>query len=423
MTAPAPRITLTPLPPALSEPKSHHIGGNPPTSFANPWPSFSHNPSLSSIFSTRFGNNRTFVPVPESRDELVSVQKPDWGVKHPEALRATWLGHAGFLVETGCVAPSQGKEGGGGKGRGVRILFDAVFAERVGPYGMVGPRRFTPAPCAMEELPEEIDLVATSHNHYDHLDIETIRFLGRRNQKRGKGEGNRTRFLTALGGKAWYMGLGVGIEEEDVVEMDWWDRVDVEVEGVGRVRMACTPAQHASGRGIWDHGKCLWCSWVVQEMAPPSSSSAPSAQNQANDKKKDSDDSTRPLRSLFFAGDTGYRSISSADPPPCPAFSQIGTHLGPFDLALLPIGCFKPRAFMSAVHCAPDDSLEIHRDIRSKRSIGMHYGSIRGGISAQYEDVREPPRRWREVAEERGLKWGREGEVGVCGVGETVVVV
>ncbi|KAL9624224.1 MAG: hypothetical protein Q9160_001471 [Pyrenula sp. 1 TL-2023] len=413
MTAPtsAPRVTLTSLPPALSEPKTHHVGGNPPTSFANPWPSFSHNPSLSSLFSTRFGRNRTFVPVPESRDELVSVQKPDWGVDHPEALRATWLGHAGFLVETASA---------GGKGRGVRILFDAVFAERVGPYGMVGPRRFTPAPCTMEELPEEIDLVAISHNHYDHLDIETIRFLARRNQKRGKGEGNRTRFLTALGGRAWYLGLGAGIEEEDVVEMDWWDQLEVTVEGVGRVRTACTPAQHASGRGVWDHGKTLWCSWVVQEMPyPASSASSPTA---GQNKEKDSD---RPLRTLFFAGDTGYRTITSdsdaKENPGCPAFPQIGTTFGPISLSLLPIGCFKPRAFMSGVHCAPEDSIEIHKAVRSKKSIGMHYGSIRGGLSAQYEDVREPPRQWREVAEKEGLEWGRE--VGCCAVGETVIVV
>lgn len=93
---------------------------------------------------------------------------------------------------------------------------------------------------------------------------------------------------------------------------------------------------------------------------------------------------------------------------------------GPFDLALLPIGCYLPRAFMSPVHCAPDDSVEIHKDVRSKKSIGMHYGTIRGGLSAQYEDVREPPQRWKECCEKAGLKWGED--IGVCDLGETVAV-
>ena len=83
---------------------------------------------------------------------------------------------------------------------------------------------------------------------------------------------------------------------------------------------------------------------------------------------------------------------------------------------------------MSSVHCSPEDSACVHADIKAKRSIGMHYGTVRGGISGQYEDVRVPPRRWREVCEERGWKWRAEGqndgdwEAGLCDVGETVVI-
>lgn len=104
----------------------------------------------------------------------------------------------------------------------------------------------------------------------------------------------------------------------------------------------------------------------------------------------------------------------------CPAFKEIGEKHGPFDLALLPIGCYSPRPFMSPVHCSPDDSIEIHKDVRSKKSIGMHYGTIRGGLSAQYEDVREPPQLWKESCEKAGLKWGEE--IGLCDLGETVAV-
>ncbi|KAE9983674.1 hypothetical protein EG328_009631 [Venturia inaequalis] len=153
-----------------------------------------------------------------------------------------------------------------------------------------------------------------------------------------------------------------------------------------------------------DGGHALWCSYVVEEMH------------------------TEHLHKLYFAGDTGYRTVTKealADDKVdslshCPAFKEIGSKYGPFDLALLPIGCYSPRPFMSPVHCAPDDSIEIHKDVRSKKSIGMHYGTIRGGLSAQYEDVREPPQRWKEGCEKAGLKWGEE--IGLCDLGETVAV-
>lgn len=98
--------------------------------------------------------------------------------------------------------------------------------------------------------------------------------------------------------------------------------------------------------------------------------------------------------------DTGYRTITPPNNPAdydslprCPAFAEIGSTYGSFDLALLSIGCYSPRTAMSAVHCAPEDSICIHKDTRGKKSIGMHYGRLRGGISVHYEDVREPPRR------------------------------
>ena len=135
---------------------------------------------------------------------------------------------------------------------------------------------------------------------------------------------------------------------------------------------------------------------------------------------------------LFFAGDTAYQSAGS--PSPCPAFVEIGKTLGPFDLATVPIGLMTPQAFMGSVHATPEQSLNIHKEIKSKLSIGMHYGTVRGGISAHYEDVRDPPRRWRAAAEKEGLWSGggvegggesvdtsKEG-VGLLDIGETVAV-
>lgn len=329
------------------------------------------------------------MPVPLDRKGLVSVKKPDWGASSPSKLKATWLGHASFLVETSSA-----------NGRGVRILFDPVFSERTSPVQWFGPKRYSPTPCKVDELPE-VDIIAISHNHYDHLDSWTIKEVWKASEAR-----DRTPLIAcALGNKAFFINLLPSLAQEDVIELDWWDRVQVSVKDIGDVELTCTPAQHTSARSFNDKDHALWCSWTLRELNTPETP-----------------------KTLFFAGDTGYRHVNQPKPTAeeedsmshCPAFKAIGNIYAPFDLALLPIGLYSPRDFMSSVHCAPEDSVCIHEDIKSKKSIGMHYGTVRGGISALYEDVLEPPLRWREKCEAKGVKWGEEA--GVCDIGETVLV-
>jgi N-acyl-phosphatidylethanolamine-hydrolysing phospholipase D len=277
-------------------------------------------------------------------------------------------------------------------------MLDPVWSEKVGPYGLVGPVRFTPVPCAIDELPH-IDIICISHDHYDHLDSPTLKALITK-------QGGDLKFLVGLGLRSTLVGLGVGITSEQVTEMDWWDGIRVSKEGLGSVELVCTPAQHQSGRSPWSFWKSLWCSWVIKE---------PSTLSKAG-------------KRLFFAGDTGYCRVTSdthlshhdAPHPPCPAFLEIGELHGPFDLALLPIGCYSPRSVLSGQHSSPEDSIVIHRNVKSKKSIGMHYGTFRGALSANYEPVTEPPERWKKAAEAEGLVWGEE--VGLCDIGETVVV-
>lgn len=159
------------------------------------------------------------------------------------------------------------------------MLFDPVWSERISPVSWAGPKRFSPVPCAIDECPE-VDVVCISHNHYDHLDAKTIAAVHRRG-------GGRVRFLCPLGIERWF--LGMGIREEEVVELDWWDGVLVGVEGVGSVRLVCTPSQHFSGRGVWDHGSALWCSWVLEEVAVAGDGAGEGRQRPAP-------------RKLFFAG-------------------------------------------------------------------------------------------------------------------------
>jgi N-acyl-phosphatidylethanolamine-hydrolysing phospholipase D len=385
------KLSVTPLQsrdPSSADPPAHWTG-IPPTAFKNPWPSFAKQHGLSDVFKIRFSNDRNFVPVPESREELVKVRKPDWGRESPawqQELKATWLGHAGWLVETACSAPTTrlSPSAEDEEPRGIRVLFDAVFSERTSPVGWFGPKRYTPTPCTLDELPE-VDLVVISHNHYDHLDIATISHV----YKKSKVAGKEIHFFAPLGNKQWFLNAGLGILENEVTDCDWWDSLNVEVEGVGSVELTCTPAQHTSGRTPFDAGQTLWSSWVIEDA--------------------------QSIKKMFFSGDTAYKATTAKTA--CPAFKQIGEVFGGFDLAMVPIGLYSPEWFMSNVHCCPEDSLEIHKDIRSKKTIGMHYGTVRGGLSAQYEDVREPPRRWQECCAREG-KW--ETECWLCDVGETV---
>lgn len=399
-TAKRMQVTVTPLPsrsPHPSEPPpAHHATlGNNPTSFKNPWPSFEKH-GLLSLFQARFGSSRNFVPVPqgtngERSDELVKVRTPDWGRGNPDLLKVTWIGHASFLVETPTLA---------GAKRGVRILFDPVWSDRTSPVGFLGPKRYTPVPCSLDELPD-IDIVCISHNHYDHLDYDTIQKLY------AKRKGN-IHFFVALNNKHWFT-QHIHCGAEDVTELDWWDSVGVYVRDVGNVNLTCTPTQHFSGRSPFDMGSTLWCSWALEAIT----------------------DDEVISKQLYFAGDTAYQHPSA--PNPCPVFKEIGEAFGSFDIAMLPIGLMTPAEFMGGVHATPEQSLEIHKEVRAKRSIGMHYGTVRGGLSAQYEDVRDPPRRWREAAQKESLWLGggvegkgkpmdtsREG-VGLCDVGETIV--
>ncbi|KAK4501892.1 hypothetical protein PRZ48_007701 [Zasmidium cellare] len=390
------KISIKELPsrnPDPSTAKAHHVG-SPPSAFINPWPSYAQ-PSGGTweILKMRFGSHpeRNFIPVPEGAngarsDQLVKVLKPTWGVDQRDKLRATWIGHASWLVET---PVAKGAE------RGVRILFDPVFSERTSPSNYFGPKRYTPTPCTLDELPDP-DIVVISHNHYDHLDIETVKPLYDRTK-------NRIHFFVPLGLKQWFL-EHVGCSDHEVTQLDWWESREAHIEGLGSVELTCCPAQHTSRRTAFDSAKTLWSSWSLKTTT----------------------------KTLYFAGDTAYQLLGT--PSPCPAFSQIGKTLGPFDLAMLPIGLYSPMKFASAVHVHPEQALEIHKAVRSKLSLGMHYGTVRGGLSAVFEPVTDPPRRWREAAEKEGIWCGggvegdgthvdfKKGGAGLCHVGETVAV-
>ena len=204
---------------------------------------------------------------------------------------------------------------------GLTILTDPIFAERASPFAWAGPKRVRPPALTLDKLPP-IDVVLVTHNHYDHLDLPTLQWLARK---------RRPLFITTLGNRAWLGARGV----DHVVELDWWQRH----AAAAGLTVTCTPAQHFSARWPWDRCRTLWGGFALETAAGR----------------------------IYFAGDSGY----------CPAFREIGARLGPFDLALLPIGAYEPRWFMEPVHCTPDDAVRIHREVRARLSLAMHFGTFR----------------------------------------------
>lgn len=234
----------------------------------------------------------------------------------------TFIGHATSLVQV-----PLGRHG-------LQVLTDPVFSERASPLTFIGPQRQQPPGMSMAQLPH-IDLVLISHNHYDHLDETSIRSLAAQ-------AGGPPLFIVPLGLAAWLRSHGVA----DAVELDWFDTHRIERDGAV-AEVTLTPSQHWSGRGLGDRLQTLWGGYAV--LAPDFH--------------------------FWFAGDTGY-SRDFADIGALFAPRHTPAQGGGFDLALIPIGAYKPRWFMSDQHVNPEESVRIHRDVGSKHSIGVHWGTF-----------------------------------------------
>ncbi|CAL8463129.1 g2663 [Coccomyxa elongata] len=206
------------------------------------------------------------------------------------------------------------------KMEGITFLTDPVFSQRCSPVQWAGPKRFVPAPRLDKSILPSLDFVIISHNHYDHLDYGTVVQLH-------KQYGNDLTWYVPLGLQKWFHRCKI----TNVKELDWWQSVQ---HCGGPVTVTMTPAQHWSSRTGTDRRHTLWGGYAVLG---------------------------EKLR-FWFAGDTGY----------CPVFKEIGRRLGPFDLSAIPIGAYKPRDFMKPQHINPQEAVQIHQDVRSMQSIGIH---------------------------------------------------
>lgn len=229
----------------------------------------------------------------------------------------TWINHATFLIEY----------------QGLSILTDPVYSKRVSPFSFVGPTRVRRPGLAFNNLPK-IDLIMISHNHYDHLDIETLKRISKR---------DKPFIMVPLGDQKLLADQGI----EDVKEYDWYQTYKL-----GSITATFLPSQHWSARGVFDKRKSLWGSYMISS----------------------------PTKNIYFGGDTGYGKH----------FKIIGEKFPNIDMALLPIGAYEPRWFMRKHHMNPDDAVMAHTDLGTRKSIGMHFGTFQltnEGINDPVKDL------------------------------------
>ena len=227
---------------------------------------------------------------------------------------AVWIGHSTYLLNNGDLT----------------IVTDPVFSKRASPFSWAGPKRLIAPAISLEELPD-IDVITVSHNHYDHLDIASLKTLHKLNPK--------ALFLVSKGDMDLLVRSGI----KNVTEFLWWENIEVK-----NTMFTFTPVQHWSARGFRDRNKSLWGGWFMQSSN----------------------------HTIYHAGDTGY----SDD------FKETRSRLGSPDFAMIPIGGYNPRWFMNYHHVNPSESIQIALDLGVSKSFGMHWGTFR----LTDEDILEP---------------------------------
>ena len=277
----------------MPHPKSDHCDG---TRFFNPGPPEAR--GLRDLLRWRRENNRA--PWPAWVEDPPFPPPPDCPPGHAAI---TFIGHASFLLRLG----------------GLAILADPVFSDRCSPVQWAGPRRVRRPGLALDALPP-IDLVLLSHNHYDHMDLPSLRRLHAR---------DAPRIVTTLGNAGTLARAGLG----GVDELDWWQSARH-----GAVEVTATPARHFSRRSPGDSNRSLWAGFMLRVAGG----------------------------GLLFAGDSGAG----------PHWAEIRERLGAPGVALLPVGAYEPRWFMAPVHMNPAEAVDAHFALGARRSIGMHFGTF-----------------------------------------------
>lgn len=227
----------------------------------------------------------------------------------------TFIGHSTVLLQT----------------KGLNIITDPVFSSRIGPdiLPFTKFRRYRKPGVNIKDLPP-IDLVLLSHNHYDHMDLKSLRYISVR---------DKPKILTSLGNSRYLKSHRIS----GAIDMDWWDTHEINSE----IKVCAVPAQHFSARAITDRNNTLWCGFVIET----------------------------PMGNIYFAGDSGYAKL----------FSHIAEKYKNFIVGLVPIGSYKPEWFMSPMHMNPYEAVKVHNELNIKTSIAIHFGTFKLADDGQDE--------------------------------------
>ncbi|HEX7051086.1 MAG TPA: MBL fold metallo-hydrolase [Longimicrobiales bacterium] len=269
--------------------------------------------------------------VPKVAPPICARTGAEYAEPPASGLRATWLGHATILLEID----------------GRRLLFDPVWSERASPVRFAGPKRFHPPPLPLHEIPP-LDAVVLSHDHYDHLDLRTIRALA----------ATDVRFIAPLGVGAHLERWGVPVSR--ITELDWWDCVTLgprppatppasgaHAAAADDLELVATPARHFSGRTPFSQNRTLWASWVV----------------------------AGPRHRVYHSGDTGFDE----------SFREIGSRYGPFDLTCMAIGAYSPT--WPLIHMTPEEAVRAQALVRGRLLLPIHWGTFNLAFHAWNEPV------------------------------------
>jgi L-ascorbate metabolism protein UlaG (beta-lactamase superfamily) len=262
-------------------------------------------------------NERPAGPLPTQKLDSLSITQ-----KTADLVRVTWFGHSASLVEIA----------------GKNILLDPMLSVKMGPLSWVTPKRYNPALAITAEQLPPIEAVLISHDHYDHLDYESIRKLKDKVQH----------FYVPLGVGAHLLAWGVAPAK--VTELDWGD--SVKVPGL---TITSTPSRHFSGRGLTNRNSTSWSSWVIRSAT----------------------------KRIFYTGDGGYG----------PHFKAIGEQYGPFDLALVECGQYDQQ--WAQIHMVPEQSVQAAVDVRAHVMLPVHWGAFTEAHHTWNEPVK---RAWAEAA-------------------------
>jgi N-acyl-phosphatidylethanolamine-hydrolysing phospholipase D len=225
---------------------------------------------------------------------------------------AMWVNHSSFFVSTS----------------NVHFITDPIWSRRCSPVSFAGPVRHHLPARAIDNMPP-IDFVLISHNHYDHLDSFSTKAIKKLNPN--------VLFCVPLGCGPWF-----AKRKLPFVEFDWWQSGRWQI-GDAFVKITAVPAQHFSGRGLFDHNDTLWVGFVVEV------------------------DTKKQRRTFYYCGDTGYNPLD---------FKEIAAKLGPFDLSLIPIGAYQPSAILSPIHIDPYEAVKVHKEVGSALSLACHHSTF-----------------------------------------------